>query len=171
MDCLQGRNRTVQIALEERITAQASYINMVNVIGVLNEINSSNSSTISTRELEMLGRISSTFDFLKEALDKAEPWLVSTYTMDNLNSTISQVLSEIINYQNNRNEGHLSNCLSYIESLLPYFPQVLVTKTPEEIESVRHSIIKFRQSVGQHLGNVERDLTETSTALTRNSEK
>lgn len=171
MDCLQGRNRTVPIALEERITAQASYKNTVNVIQVINEIDSSNSSTISTRELEMLGRINSTFDFLKEAFDKVDPWLVSTSTMESINSPISQVLGEITNYKNNRNEGHLSNCLSYIESLLQYFPQLLVTNTPEEIEGVRSSVIKFRQSVGQHLSHLEKDLTETSTAFTKNKEK
>lgn len=161
----------MSIALEERITAQGAYINMVNVIQVLNEIDSSNNSSISTRELQMLGRISLTFDYLKEALDRVDPWLVSTSTMDNINSPISQVLGEITNYKNNRNEGHLSNCLAYIEGLLPYFPQILVTKTPEEIESLRSSIIKFRQSVGQHLSRLENDITETSTALTNNKEK
>jgi hypothetical protein len=170
MECLQGGNR-MQIALEERITAQASYINMVSVIGVLDEISSNNFPTISTRELLMLGRISSTFDFLKEALDKIDPWLVSTNTMDNINSPISQVLNEITNYKNNRNEGHLSNCLSYIEGLLPYFPQLLVTKTPEDIEAVKNSIIKFRQSVGQHLSHLEKDLTDTITEYTKNKEK
>lgn len=164
-------NRLVSIALEERITAQGAYINMVNVIQVLNEINSSDNSTISTRELQMLGRISLTFDYLKEALDRVDPWLVSTSTMDNINSPISQVLGEITNYKNYRNEGHLSNCLAYIEGLLPYFPQILVTKTPEEIESLRSSIIKFRQSVGQHLSRLENDITGTSTALTNNKEK
>lgn len=161
----------MQIALEERITTHASYINMLNVIGVLNEIDSSNSSTISTRELEMLGRISSTFDFLKETLVKVDPWLVSTNTLEGINSPISQVLNEITNYKSNRNEGHLSNCLSYIEGLLQYLPQLLVTKTPEEIESLRSSIVKFRQSVGQHLSNLENDVTETSTALLKNKEK
>ncbi|MFE4073404.1 hypothetical protein [Peribacillus sp. YIM B13477] len=161
----------MQIALEERITAQASYINMENAIQVLNEIDSSNSSTITTRELEMLGRINSTFGFLKEALDKVDPWLVSTSTMESINSPISQVLNEITYYKNNRNEGHLNNCLTYIESLLPYFPQILVTKTPEEIEGLRSSIIKFRQSAGQHLSHLEKDVTETSTAFTKNNEK
>lgn len=165
------RNRKVQIALEERITAHASYINTKNVIQILNEIDSSNSSTITTREIEMFGRIGLTFDFLKEALERVDPWLVSTSTMDGMNSPISQVLTEITNYKNNRNEGHLSNCLHYIESLLQYFPQILVTKTPEEVEGLRSSIIKFKQSVGQHLSHLENDVTETSTALTKNKEK
>ncbi|MBS8263711.1 hypothetical protein DYI25_04545 [Mesobacillus boroniphilus] len=158
----------MQIALEERTTGHAAYTNMERVIQTLNEIDTSD---LSSRTLQMLGRISSTFDFLKEALDKADPWLVPTSTMDNINSPISQVLSEITNYKNYRNEGHLTNVLSYLETLLLYFPQVSVTKTPEEIEGVRSSVIKFRQSVGQHLSNLEKEATEVSTALNKNTEK
>ncbi|MGE6541101.1 hypothetical protein [Bacillus luti] len=161
----------MSIALEERITSQGAYINIVHVIRVLNEINSSDNSTISIREIDMLERISSTFDILKKALDRVDPWLVSTNTMDSINSPISQVLNEITNYKNNRNEGHLSNCLTYIEGLLPYFPQILVTTTPEEMESLRSSIVRFRQTIRQHLSRLENDITDTSTALTNNKEK
>jgi hypothetical protein len=158
----------MSIVLEERITAHASYINMERVIQILNEISSSD---ISVREIEMLERVNVTFDFLKNSLDKVDPWLISTSTLDNLNNPISQVLREITSYNNNGNEGHLANVCSYLESLVSFFSQIVVTRTPEEIEGVRSSIIKFRQSVGQHLGNIEREANETSVVLTKNTEK
>jgi molecular chaperone GrpE (heat shock protein) len=168
MDYWQGRNKAVQIALEERTTGHVSYTNTESVLDILQEIDSSN---ISSRGLEMLERIRTTFDFLKDNLDKVDPWLVPESTMTNINSPISQVLSELINFKNDKNEQRLNNVFSYLEGILVYLSQLVVSKTPEDIEGVRQSTIKFRQSVGQHLGHVERDLTETSTALNKNTEK
>lgn len=158
----------MEIELKERTLGHSSYANIVRVLQIIEEIDSTN---IQPRGLEMLERIRTTFDFLKDTLDKVDPWLISTNTMNNINSPISQVLGEITNFNNDRNEQRLTNILSFLESLLVYLSQLVVTKTPEEIESVRQSIIKFRLSVGQHLGHVERELTETSAALTKNTEK
>ncbi|MGG1417537.1 hypothetical protein ABE220_01415 [Bacillus subtilis] len=156
------------IALEERTTGHASYTNTESVIRILNEIDSSN---ISSTGLEMLERIRMTFDFLKDSLDRVDPWFVSLNTMNNINSPISQVLNEVNNFKNNRNEGHLNNALSYLEGIITFFSQLVLTKTPEEIEGVRNSVIKFRQSVGQYISHLEKDATEASTALTKNTEK
>ncbi|MDP9580215.1 UNVERIFIED_ORG: hypothetical protein J2X74_006107 [Bacillus sp. 1751] len=158
----------MQIALEERITGHASYINTGEVLKVLDGIDSTN---LSTTALEMLERISSTFEFLKETLNKVDPWLVSTSTMNNINSPISQVLAEINAYNNDKNEQRLNNILSYLENLLVYLSQLVVPKTSEDIEGVKSAVISFRKSVGQHLGYVERDCTNTSAALTKNTEK
>lgn len=158
----------MQIALEERITGHASYINTGEVLKVLDGIGSTN---LSTTAIEMLARISSTFEFLKETLDKVDPWLVSTSTMNNINSPISQILGEINAYNNDKNEQRLNNILSYLENLLVYLSQLVVPKTSEDIEGVKSSVISFRKSVGQHLGYVERDCTNTSAALTKNTEK
>lgn len=158
----------MQIALEERTTGHVAYSNTENVLEILQEIDSSN---ISSRGLEMLERIRITFDFLKDTLDKVDPWLVSENTMNYIHNPILQVLSEFNNFKNDYNEQRLINILSYIEPLLTYLSQLVVSKTPEDIEGVRQSTIKFRQSVGQHLGHVERDLKDTSTALNKNTEK
>jgi len=161
----------MQIALEERTTGHTSYTNMEKVIQIMNEIHTSNGSTISTREMEMLERINDTFIFLKETLDFVDPWLISINTMNNMSNPISQVLSEITNYKNNKNEGHLVNVLTHLETLLQYLSQVSVIKSPAEIEGVRSAVISFRKSIGQHLSNIEKDATEASTSLSKNTEK
>jgi hypothetical protein len=168
MDRLQGEERSLQIALEERTTGHASYTNIERVLEILQEIDS---SVVSTRGLEMLERIRTTFDFLKDILERVDPWLVSENTMNNINSPIGQVLSELNNFNNDKNENRLNNIFSYLENLLVYLSQLIVPQSSEDIESVRQSVIKFRQSVGQHLGYVERDLTDTATALRTNTEK
>ncbi|WP_438312426.1 hypothetical protein [Sporosarcina sp. FA9] len=156
------------ISLDEKINNHASYTNTINVLKILDEIDFPD---LSAQDVQMLGRISSTFDFLKEALDKVDPWLVSTGIMNNLNGPISHVLSEITNYMNNRNGRHLVNALNHLETLLQYFPHLLIAKTPSEIEGVRNSVISFRKSIGQHLSNIEKTATETSEVLSKNTEK
>lgn len=156
------------IELEERIENSASYINTGQVLQLLEEIDSSG---LDTKLVQMLGRIHGTFVFLKEALDKADPWLVSTSSLTNMNNNITNIISYITNFKNDRNEQHLNNIFNQLESLLTYFPQVLVSKTPEEIEGVRSSVATFRKSVGQYLSNLEKDINETSTAFNKNTEK
>lgn len=158
----------MSIALEERITTHDSFINTKKILKTLDEIDSTNLTAI---QIEMVGRISTTFEFLKETFDKADPWLISTNTLANMNSSITQILNELTSFSNDRNQQRLTNILSQLEALLPYFPQVLVTKSPEEIEGIRSSVIKFRQSVGQYLSHLEKDINETSTAFNKNKEK
>ncbi|ANX12199.1 hypothetical protein ABE41_009280 [Fictibacillus arsenicus] len=158
----------MSIALEERITQHATYTNIDRVLQLLDEMDSSN---LNTNKLQMLGRILETFTFLKEALDKVDPWLVSTTSLTNMNNTINQIASYLTNFRNDKNEQHLTNIFNHLENLLPYFTQFLVPKTPDDIEGIRSSVISFRKSVGQHLSNVEREAVDTSATLKINTEK
>jgi len=158
----------MSIALEERISQHALYTNIEKVIQLLDRIDSSN---LTTKQIQMLGRIRETFVFLKEALDKVDPWLVSTTSLTNMNSTTNQIVSYLTNFNSDKNEQHLTNVFAHLENLLPYFAQFLVAKTPEDIEGIRSSVISFRKSVGQHLSNVEKEASDTSTALKSNTEK
>lgn len=156
------------IAMEERIFNNAAYKNIEKVLHLLDEFDSTN---LPTKQLQMLGRIQENFTFLKESLDKVDPWLVSTNSLSNMNNNINQIVSYLTNFNNDKNEQHLTHVFAHIENLLPYFSQYLVTKTPEDIEGIRSSVITFRKSVGQHLSNVEKEANDTSLALKANNEK
>ncbi|WP_277586576.1 hypothetical protein [Psychrobacillus antarcticus] len=86
-------------------------------------------------------------------------------------SKVSTILSLLTNFKNDKNQQHLNQVFSHIEVLLQYFPQILVTKTPEDIEGVRSSVVTFRKSVGQHLSYLEKDINETRTSFNKNTEK
>ncbi|WP_144551995.1 hypothetical protein [Peribacillus simplex] len=160
----------MSIVLEERTTGHASYKNIESIFQVIDEIYN-NSPNILVEVFDKLERIRTTLEFLKYSLDKVDPWLVSINTMNNMNSNVSQILGELSNYKDYRNEGNLNNALDYLEGLITYLSQIVVTKTPEDIEGVRNSVIKFRQSAGQYMAHLEKDATKTSTALTKNTEK
>lgn len=158
----------MQIALEERISQHSAYINTEKLLNIMQE---TDTSKVSAKGFLMLERINTTFQFLKDSLDRADPWLVSLNTLNTINNSVINVLSEMTNFNNDKNEQRLQNISSQLENIILYFSQVAVVKSSEEIESLRQSIVRFRQSVGQHLGNFERDMTESTAALVANTEK
>jgi hypothetical protein len=158
----------MSLALEERTTGHASYTNIERILQIIEEIDSSERLA---NEILLLERINGTFLLLKEAIDRVDPWLVSISTLNNMNTHISYVLSEVTNYIGNRNVHHLNQALAHVENVLPFFSQVLVTKSPDEVEGLKTSVTRFRQSVGQYITNVEREAEETSEVLKKNQDK
>lgn len=158
----------MEAQLEERITNHDTYTKIESIIELVDTIISSENNSEQVQQLE---RLSETFNILKVALDRADPWLLSPVSLGNMNNHITQILNELTNYNNNNNVQHLNNANSHIDNVIPFFSQVMVTSTPEDIEDIRSSVISFRKSVGQHLSNVERKAIETSTAITNNNGK
>lgn len=155
--------------LEEKVHGHDTYKNTEKIIEKLEEINNSD---LSMDQIQLLERVNLTVNFLKDALDKVDPWLISTETLNSMNHCIANILSSLINFNNDRNTEYLNNIHKYyLEPLLPLFPQILVIKTPDEIEGVKNSVIKFRQSVGQYLSHLEKDITDNSTAFNKNTDK
>lgn len=156
------------LLIEERITNHDTYTKIEKVIQLLETVIA---SEIPSEQVSMLERLSEIFTILKEALDRVDPWLLSQNTLQNMNGHITSILRELTNYNNNKNVQHLNNSNNHLNNIIPFFSQVMVTRTPEDIEGVRKSVISFRMSIGQHLGNVEKQANGTSEALVTNKEK
>ncbi|WP_186576043.1 hypothetical protein [Aquibacillus kalidii] len=154
------------LLLEERITNHDTYTKIERIIQLSETFNSVPSEQVSKSE-----RLSETFNILKEALDRADPLLISTTTLQNMNSHVTNILNELNSYNSNKNVQHLNNATTHLEKLIPFFSQVMVTRTPEDIEGVRNAVIAFRKSIGQHLANVEREANEAFSALDQNQNK
>lgn len=159
---------TVLIELEERTKGHVAYANIERLFNVLDQIDT---TSIDTKHQQMIGRIYETFVVLKEALDRIDPWLISIQIMNNINAQVAEILNNVNNYLSNPIEQYLSNAIAHIEALLTYFPHITVTKTPEDIEGVKASVVSFRRSVGTHLSNVEREATDAAETLRRNTAK
>lgn len=156
-------------AHEKKITQHATYVSLVNILHSIAEIDS---VELSTEQRQLLGRINSTFVFLKDSLDKVDPWLISNTTLSSMHQPLIQIATELNNFKTYKNNQYLTNITNnHIERLLVFLPQVLVTKTPEDIKSLKASVISFRKSIGQHLSKVEKDAIETSKTLKINSKK
>lgn len=156
------------ILLEEKVTNHDTYIKVEKIIQLLETIIVSD---IPSEQVSKLERLSETINILKQALDRADPWLLSQLTLQNMNGHITNIINELTNYHNNKNVQHLNNALSHLEKVIPFFPQVMLTRTPEDIEGVRESVISFRKSIGQHLANVEKQANAAEEAFKNNKEK
>lgn len=156
------------IQLEERITNHDTYKRIEINIELLNTIISSEDSSEVIQQLE---RIYETLNILKKAIDRVDPWLLSPNTLKNMNGHIINISNELKNFNSNKNNQHLKNANMQLDNVIPFISQVMVTRTPEDIEGVRESVISFRKSVGQHLGNLEKQVNATTKAFGTNKEK
>ncbi|MCY8493184.1 hypothetical protein [Bacillus inaquosorum] len=157
-------------ATEERITQHQSYITLQEIIGLLEKIEYNDLPD--KLQIPSLERINETLTFLKDSLDRVYPSLVSINTLNNLQSHLSNIRSYINSYISNHNQGgYLNNAISQIEGLLPYLPQLNIIRTSDDIESIRNTTISFKKSIGQHLSHLEKEATETKTALSKSAEK
>ena len=156
------------LLLEERITNHDSYTKIQRIIQLLESITVDD---FPAEQVSMLERLSETFYILKEGLDRVDPWLLSQSTLQNMNGDITNIINHLTTYTNQKNVQHLNNAIAHLERVIPLFSQVMVTRSSEDIEGVRESVISFRKSIGQHLGNVEKQSTATEQALETNKEK
>ncbi|OZM58362.1 hypothetical protein CIB95_01975 [Lottiidibacillus patelloidae] len=150
---------------EERLTRHIAYKNTENVLELIEDIDS---IKLPESQLEIFYRVRDIFNYLKHTLDIADPWLISDNTLNNLGNNTSTCLSEINHFKGNRNQQHLNNIKNSMEVILQLISQLVVTRTPDEIEGVRNSVIRFRQSAAQHLSNLEKEVTESKSTFIKN---
>lgn len=163
-----GCKEIMSFQSEESITNHDTYIKLEKVIQLVDTIISNNESS---EEIQRLERFSEILNVLKEALDRVDPLLLAPNTLQSINGHITNILNHLTNFNSSKNIQHVTNAEAQLDNVIPILPQVMITRTPEDIEGVRKSVISFRISVGQHLSNVEKESIETATALTVNQGK
>ncbi|MYL69235.1 hypothetical protein GLW00_00125 [Halobacillus litoralis] len=158
------------IEVEQRIYSHSAYKKLEGILELLDEIES-DTQNIPTKQLQMLGRIRETLDFTYELLNRIDPWHISLNTLNNLNNPLTNSANELTNYKRNNNEQQLKNVFNNLESLLPFLSQLTIPRSAEDIGEIKNSVVKFRQSIGQHLSNLEKEINETHTSFKQNKDK
>lgn len=164
-----GCKEIMSFQSEESITNHDTYIKLEKAIQLIDTIISS--EVITAENIQRIERFSEILNILKEALDRVDPLLLRPTTLQSINGDILNILNQLKNYNNNNNIQFVNTAENHLDKVISIFPQVMITRTPEDIEGVRKSVVSFRMSVGQHLSNVERESIETATALTVNQDK
>lgn len=152
----------------DRITSHASYNDINKILSTLENIDTSKYSIV---HVDVIRKLNETIVFFKYALDSVEPWHVSLTTLSNIHSHTSQILSNLTAFINNNHESYINAINSSIDGLLIYLSQLLIVKTPEDIEGVKESVISLRRSISQHLSNIDKESSTTSNMLIKNQEK
>lgn len=153
---------------EERIIEHDTYIKLSYAIEIVNSLTNFNEYPL--EDIEKLGRIQEVLSLLKDILDRADPSLVSLISLKNANQHIVNIYTELRQFQNDYNSGRLLNASNYIDNLIPFFPQFQIIQTPKDIEGVRESVVRFRQSIGQYLKYLDRDIEESKSAFQENKD-
>jgi uncharacterized integral membrane protein len=120
---------------------------------------------ISLEYLEPLDETHYVLFMFESLLQKADPLLVSSRTLDNVNTNANNIIANLQEIQRNPSIGHLNNVKSYTINIIDYVHQVYFPKNIDEIESVREATVSFRMSIGQHLRHVTNEIEDRSDQL------
>ncbi|RXT03560.1 hypothetical protein [Ammoniphilus sp. CFH 90114] len=158
------------LAVQEKITSSSLYQHVENSLQIINEIQVSEKLN-SSEDREKLSIMFEALNLLKIRMDAADPVLVSNNSLTNMFNQINNLTGELNAFRSNKNTGHLDNAISKVEALLPFYSQINLPMNELEIEGIRDYIIKFRQSVGQHLSHLENEFEQVKNAHVSNSTK
>jgi predicted nucleic acid-binding Zn-ribbon protein len=157
------------LAVEDKISSSSIYQNIKNGLDVLEQIQ--NLENLSTEDLTKVNHLILVFTNFKIRLDIADPVFVSNSTLTNMYNSANNIVGELNSFKSNRNTAHLNNVVTNVETLLTYFPQINLPQNEQEIEGIREYVVKFRQSVGHHLSNLENEFERVESAHKTNSNK
>lgn len=121
--------------------------------GIIDELEDSNAIESYERLKLILGAIKSKFDSI-------DPLLYPLAPIQNLNQQIGQVVTEINNFNSNRNVGHLTNANNHADNVLINLSNIVSPGLPRDIDGIRESVASFRRSAGQFIRNLEAEHNE-----------
>ena len=115
----------------------------------------SSAEQITPDALERIDRIVYVLSELRRRLDNADPNLIPIQPLNNLQNPLTQISSQLSNYQSNKNAGHIQNAHNQLENVLVHLSQIPIPSTPGDMDSIREAAVALRRSAGQHIRNVE----------------
>lgn len=169
---IHNKEGFIELIPEDKVINHSSYITTKKVLILLNDlITNENSVTLEDSQIEILTSIQATFHFLIDAFEKVPGWLVSISTLNSMSNSITYIETYLTNFSNDKNHQYLIVSLEQVEILLTFLPQLLIIKTPSEIEGIKSAVTNFRKSIGQYLSNLNKEVKKTCLKYERNSEK
>lgn len=146
----------------ERIVNSGPYKKLNEIVDLIEGINI---TELPEDHRNRFQRISYIMNFLKNLLDTADPFLIPINSLNNIQNLLNQLHAELTNYSTDKNPTRLNNMMNNVEAILPTVPHFQLIKNSEGIESLRSSVISFRKSMGQHIGNFEKEVNESRSTF------
>lgn len=121
---------------------------------------------LSTPELEEAhARLVEVADYIKRVLNAAEPALAPLPALNGINQHVQQTSNSVQQFLQNKQLGPLNQANNQIDNALTQARLIYVPLVPEEVEGLRDSVVRFRQSAGQHLRYLQNDFTQARKDL------
>lgn len=113
----------------------------------------------------VLERFATITRFATRWLERSEPALVKTATLDAANQQASAALSQVQSFASNGNSQHLTNAVAQMESVLTHAQQVWAAVDVEDVGSVRDDVSSFRKSASQHVNALSAEVDAVRAEL------
>jgi hypothetical protein len=110
-------------------------------------------------ERESHERLVRVCDHVDRVLQTADPELVPPTVLEQLAGNLDQISTNLQQYATTGNRAYLDNANAQADSLLTQAMPLLPRPTELDAEGLQATISSFRRSAGQHLANLERQVT------------
>jgi hypothetical protein len=131
-----------------------------------NKIKDIETDTLTSDYRDQIHRINQVTDVIINMLDKSEPAFISQKTLNNLNSYVSSVFSELNSYSSNKNVGHIQNATNNLDSVLVTLPQIFSIRDKSDLRGFKSSAVSFRDNLGKEFDNFRESAKEQIEEIT-----
>jgi hypothetical protein len=105
--------------------------------------------------LERIDRVVYVLSELKRRLRNTDPLLIPVQPLNNLHNPLTQIASQLANFQNNHNAGHIQNAHNQLENVLVHLAQIPAAITIDDMDSIKEAAVGLRRSAGQHIRHLD----------------
>ena len=156
-------------AFDETFKNHAIHAQLESLTEKLQEVDKTD---LSKEDIDRLNRIAMIVGALNDWIDRTDPAFVALSTLDNLNSYLSAVTSELTNFVSNGNVAHISNAMANVDNILTTWHQLYSPRKTADLQGIRQSAVSYRNALDEELAALKSkadedlaELTEEKTSL------
>lgn len=147
---------------------RGSLQNCLDSISLLEELEDIEEDQVALNHIE---RLKFLFDLFKNKLDQIEPYIITAGILNNWNSNLQKVNTEINQFRSSRNISHLQSANTHAENIIPSVLNLSNIRVVEDENLIKESIISLKRSIGQYRRYIEDDVEEINNVRTNLEEK
>lgn len=107
--------------------------------------------------VEDIERLKQAFGYVAQSVNGIDANIVPPGILNNIEKHLQNCFNEFSAFASNKNQGHLDNANTHIDSALTHAFQLPAPMPLEQVDSLKEAVTSFRRSAGQLLASLERD--------------
>ena len=107
---------------------------------------------------------------LTDWLERTDPAFVALSTLDNLNSYLSEINSQLTNYISNSNAGHITTSMASVDNILTSWHQLYAPRKTSDLQGITKSAISYRNAIENEVDKLKEKAEDDLSILTEEKE-
>lgn len=120
---------------------------------------------LSKENTDKLNRIALVVAALNDWIERTDPAFVALQTLENLNSYLSNVTSQLTNFVNNGDVSHITNAMTDVDNILIIWHQLYAPRKTADLQGIRQSAVSYRQALEDELAAFKSTAEENLSKL------